>query len=284
MRVFVIVILVLVTVISISIVTPLTMNKPEKVEEIQNKTAHASCTNESSQNIQSELQSIFASLPHRIEKETLKRIFTQPTQFLCDVKVVLRNTPRDLLQLVDKQHILENYTPHDLVQLNTYKDVLTLNKKNLQLRKVAIEPLLAMVYDAAREGITLSLSSTYRSYEYQKKVFMRNVKTLGKVKASRESAPAGASQHQLGLAIDFGCICSEFKNTQAGLWLAKHAWKYGFSLSFPKNQERITGYIFESWHYRYIGKYAASFEKKYFKRGQQHVIELLQHAEQLRNL
>lgn len=280
MRIFAIVLLI--TTISLSIFVPRTIAKT--AEKKYKKAPHVLCANQSPQNIQRELRSIFASLPHRVTQETLTRILKQPIQFLCDAKTVLHNTPRDILKLVDKQHSIENYTPRDITQLDTYKDILTLNKKGLQLRKVAVEPLLAMVHDAAQEGITLPISSTYRSYEYQKKVFARNVKTLGKARASRESAPAGMSQHQLGLTIDFGCICPEFENTHANRWLVKNAWKYGFSLSFPKNQEHITGYIFESWHYRYIGKYAAAFEKKHFTKGQQHVLELLQYKEQLLKL
>ncbi len=250
----------------------------------QNTAQESGCSARSLDSAKQALSKLFASLPHAIEKTSMQRIMKNPLSFFCDMQSVLKNTPQDIIRLVDKQHSIGNYAPSDLVKLDAHQHVLRLNKKDLEFRAVTLKPLLAMVRDASHEGITLLISSTYRSYEYQKKVFARNVKTLGRAQAERESARAGTSQHQLGLTIDFGCICPEFEKTRASSWLKEHAWKYGFSLSFPPNQEHITGYMFESWHYRYIGKDAAAFEKKYFMQGQQHVLEILEQARELLNL
>lgn len=75
------------------------------------------------------------------------------------------------------------------------------------------------------------------------------------------SAPPGASQHQLGTVIDLGSIDDSYADTAEGKWMFKNAWKYGWSLSYPKDMEHITGYKWESWHYRYLGVEACKFQK-----------------------
>ena len=121
-----------------------------------------------------------------------------------------------------------------------------------------------MVEDARVEGITLLISSTYRSYEYQDKLFKWNVEQNGLETAERESARPGTSQHQLGTTIDFGSITDEYAYTTAGMWLLDNAWKYGFSLSYPDGYENLTGYRYESWHFRYITPQATKLQRDYF--------------------
>ena len=135
--------------------------------------------------------------------------------------------------------------------------------------------LLQMVSAARADGVTLLFSSSYRSYEYQEAVYEREVKTYGQQAADRESARPGTSQHQLGTAIDFGSITDAFAGTRAGRWLAAHAREFGFSLSFPKGYEEVTGYRYESWHYRYITRPAAKLQKEYFDDIQQYLLEFL---------
>ena len=126
-----------------------------------------------------------------------------------------------------------------------------------------------------KDGITLLVSSTYRSYDYQKKLFARYVAQDGEALAERYSARAGTSQHQLGTAIDFGSITDEFAETKQGKWLYAHAAEYGFSLSFPAGYEDVTGYMWECWHYRYIGKDACALQKKWFGDIQQYMMEFI---------
>jgi D-alanyl-D-alanine carboxypeptidase len=101
------------------------------------------------------------------------------------------------------------------------------------------------------------------------------VKTYGQEMADRESARPGASQHQLGTAIDFGSITDAFAETRAGRWLVAHAWEYGFSLSYPQGYEGITGYRYESWHYRFITKAGVLLQRRYFGDVQQYLLEFL---------
>ena len=125
------------------------------------------------------------------------------------------------------------------------------------------------------DGITLLISSTYRSYDYQAKLFQRWVDTDGLEEAERESARPGTSQHQLGSAIDFGSISNDFINTKMGKWLFNNAWKYGWTLSFPQQYEDITGYRYECWHYRFVGIPAAQLQRKYFNDVQQYMLEFI---------
>lgn len=112
-----------------------------------------------------------------------------------------------------------------------------------------------------KEGIRLTAFSTYRSYHYQKGLFDRYVKQHGESEANRFSARAGQSEHQTGLAFDVGEVGKQhewarqaFGNTDAGKWVAKNAHHYGFIIRYPQGKENITGYIYEPWHLRYLGK------------------------------
>ncbi len=180
----------------------------------------------------------------------------------------------DFLMLVDKNNALaENYEPADLVSLNDYP--LARNRADLRLRKAIMPALLEMDASARSLGLRLVYSSTYRSYAYQRDVYDRWVRQLGQAEADRVSARPGHSQHQLGTAIDFGSIDNSFADTAAGRWLYENAWLYGFSLSYPRGYEAISGYDWESWHYRYIGRAGALLEREYFSGLQQHFLLVL---------
>jgi D-alanyl-D-alanine carboxypeptidase len=179
-----------------------------------------------------------------------------------------------LLRRVDKSALLPaGYEPADLVALDG--SGLSLSRRGHRLRKPAYEALLAMDRAARKDGITLLISSTYRSHEYQGTVFARNVAESGRAEALRVSAPPGASQHQLGTAIDFGDITDAFASTPAGRWMARNAGNYGFSLSYPQGMEILTGYMWESWHYRYIGIPAVLLQNEFFGGVQQHLMQFL---------
>lgn len=106
---------------------------------------------------------------------------------------------------------------------------------------------------AKEEGINLKIVSGYRSYEYQKGLYNNYVKSDGKDNADTYSARPGHSEHQTGLAADLNLVDTSFENTKEGIWLANNCYKYGFILRYPKGKQGITGYIYEPWHFRYIG-------------------------------
>ncbi len=180
--------------------------------------------------------------------------------------------------LVDKRRILSaDYEPRNLADLGELAarsgNAFKANRAGLKLRAEAAEALVRMGEAARADGITLLVSSAYRSYAYQEQVYARVVAELGQEAADRESARPGRSQHQLGLAADFGSIDDSFAETKAGKWLAANAGRFGWSLSFPRGYESVTGYRWESWHYRYVGTAAASLIEKRFGGIQQYCLE-----------
>ncbi len=203
--------------------------------------------------------------------------------FLLDLNYVLQNDKDDLFTLADKTHFLaQDYKPADVLPLEKNDDYV-FYRDDLSLRVPAEISLREMARGAKQDGITLVVSSTFRSYDYQKIVYERNVKQMGQEAADRESARPGTSQHQLGTAVDFGSITDEFAQTKAGKWLNSNAMKYGWSLSFPQGYEPVTGYRWECWHYRYIGIPACAFQEKWFKNVQQYMMEFIYAWKQLNN-
>lgn len=121
-----------------------------------------------------------------------------------------------------------------------------------------------------REGLDIKIISDYRSYDEQRRVYDSSVEGYGKEAADEMTSLPGHSEHQTGYAFDFWTnddtvtIDDSFDNTAEAEWLAKNAYKYGFILRYPRGKEAITGYKFESWHYRFVGPELA---KKVFDSG-----------------
>lgn len=205
----------------------------------------------------------------------LEHINRNFSEFSSELAEVLNHDKENLLILVDKKHFLpDGYVPHNLISLSVKRSYV-LNRKDLSLTQTAERALEKMAGAARKDGITLVVSSTYRPYTYQKNLFDRYVRESGEKAAERFSARAGTSQHQLGTVIDFGSITNDFAQTRAGKWMAKNAGLYGWSLSFPKGYEAVTGYVWESWHYRYIGVEACRLQKKWFGDIQQYMLEYI---------
>lgn len=218
------------------------------------------------------LQRVFDSLSQRTRDGIVNG---DAQEFLADLQRVLASDTDDLLTLVDKQHYLAaDFVPADIAALKP-NDFYLLNRNDLSLRLPVEKALRKMALAAKEDGINLVVSSTYRSYDYQKNLYERNVRQLGKAVADRESAPPGASQHQLGVAVDFGSITDEFAQTKQGRWLAENAGDYGWSLSFPDGYEDVTGYRWECWHFRYVGVAAVEFQRKWFSDVQQFMLEFI---------
>jgi D-alanyl-D-alanine carboxypeptidase len=147
-----------------------------------------------------------------------------------------------------------SYVPADLVTVA----VRTIS--NGQMRQPAATALEAMFAAAAAEGAgQLQIQNAYRSYATQLSVHARLVASLGTAKADAQSARAGYSEHQTGLAVDIAAYPSKcdiaacFSTTPQGQWLAANAWRFGFILRYPADKVAVTGYIFEPWHFRYVG-------------------------------
>ena len=143
----------------------------------------------------------------------------------------------------------------------TYIDGILLVNKKYSLPKnygngidsEAMKYLKMLQNEAKKIGYDIKLISSYRSYDYQYKLYNKYVAKHGKEKADTFSAMPGHSEHQTGLAFDVGKIDDNFGNTEEGKWLAKNAHLYGFIIRYPKGKEQITGYKYEPWHIRYLG-------------------------------
>lgn len=214
-----------------------------------------------------------ATLPERIQR----RILRVPQYFTELLFATLTDLPEESMQLVDKTHALPlDYMPPDLTSLSQYGEVLSLTVIDMQISERVIPDLLAMSAEAAHDGIVIPTSSAYRSYAYQEFIYNNSVEAFGQEETDRSVARAGHSQHQLGTAIDFGDISEGFGDTPAGQWLLQNGWRFGFSISYPRGQTEETGYKYESWHYRYIGRSAAQLERYFFESRQQLLIEYLE--------
>lgn len=164
-----------------------------------------------------------------------------------------------LLLQADKEHHLGVYAPTDLIPIPGFP--------TMNLRQEAATALTTMAQSAEEAGIRLSVISAYRSFATQQVLFAQYSSIYGEEAANTFSARPGYSEHQLGTTIDFGNndvndLTKEFENTRQGRWLMENAHYFGFVMSYPEGKEDITGYIYEPWHYRYIGtKYANDFRK-----------------------
>lgn len=184
-------------------------------------------------------------------------------------KKVIQNYS-NTLALVNKTYFLpESYIPGDLVRANVNYSFGDQQIEKALMRQEAATALEQMFAGAKAQGIELYAVSGYRSAARQKVLFDAEVQQHGIEKAQEAVAIPGQSEHQTGLTMDISSrsvdllLTQEYENTAEGKWLANNAHKYGFILRYPKGKEAITGYKYEPWHFRYVGKEYAKviFEK-----------------------
>ena len=212
---------------------------------------------------------VVSQLPDNMQNGILDNM----ESFKSDLARVLEEESRFFI-IADKSHLLTaDYNPGELVSLDGKG--IKVNKKGMKLEKVTFEALKKMIDDSAKEGLSLMVSSAYRDYKYQVGLYNYYISKYGKEKTDTFSAPPGASQHQLGTVVDFNDVENTFAGTEEEKWLTENAWKYGFSLSFPKDYEDVTGYSWESWHFRYVTRAGAEFQKKYFDNIQHYMLLFL---------
>lgn len=133
-----------------------------------------------------------------------------------------------------------------------------------KLDKRMTDAMKDFVAAARAQGLSVYLSSGYRSYDEQNYLYQRKVSQYGEEQAKKIVAPPGTSEHQTGLACDITDKYYEFKdssleNTALYQWMSQHCQEYGFIVRYPKDKEDVTGIIYEPWHFRYVGKDAAEY-------------------------
>lgn len=165
----------------------------------------------------------------------------------------ITDTSKGNTMLVNKYNALsKDYEVEDLKTISktySYGD----NKK---LNKEAYDAFISLADDAKKEGYTILIVSSYRTYQDQEDVWKDYKASFGTKKADAYAARAGSSEHETGLAIDvadYNDKNDKFEATESFKWMQTNAHKYGYILRYPKGKENITGYSYEAWHYRYVG-------------------------------
>lgn len=178
----------------------------------------------------------------------------------------------DYLLLVNRDNLLEStYMPTDLVAIEDVipSNILKVKYSGTKANRTAVEALYRMLEDAVEQGIgNWQVSSAYRSYAEQQKLVDNSVASYQSknpgwsrsrcLSATYQTvAPAGASEHQTGLAFDITVPGVSFTGTAQQKWLHEHCYEYGFIVRFTEEKQALTGFIAESWHFRYVGTEAA---------------------------
>lgn len=164
------------------------------------------------------------------------------------------------LLLANKNNVVKNYSPTvKKFDAKYCQDSVTA----YQLDERAFDDAMDMILAAKKDGISLVILSSYRTYDRQMTLYKNKVKVyLNKGYSQKDAeeiastivAVPGTSDHNLGLAIDFNYLDEKYENKPSLVWLRNHAEEYGFVMRYPKSKQNITGVIYEPWHYRYVGK------------------------------
>lgn len=172
-------------------------------------------------------------------------------------KINIHN-PSNVTCLINKEYsILDSWQPSDLVTIENELE------GTYYLRKEAADSWNTMHQDAKKQNVNIFVISSYRTKEYQEKLYNKYLAS-DPVNAPYYSAKPRASEHELGLAIDISYdqyLHQNIQETEIGKWMHDNAYKYGWVMRYPDQKTDITGYVFESWHYRYVGKELATILK-----------------------
>lgn len=191
-------------------------------------------------------------------KEIITRVNSNlDYEFYIDSKEA--DISKETYTLVNKYNYLnKDYVPNNLVNVT---GIYARDKAELVM--IAYDNFIKMADAARKENLTIKVTTGYRSYNFQSNLYNNYVKADGVKNADTYSARPGYSEHQLGYSVDLtnakNVSFSDFENTDEYIWLQENAYKYGFIMRYPKDKEYITGYMFESWHYRYVGVDVATY-------------------------
>lgn len=182
-------------------------------------------------------------------------------------KQLAEDEKNGLLILVNKENpVAFDYVPDDLIPISHYAK----NRSPLgrTMRKAAAEAFEELAQAAADAGYEIVATTAYRSYEFQNTLYTNYVKQYGEKQADTFSARPGTSEHQTGLAVDVSSpsinyeLLRSYADTDEGRWLSENAYKFGYIIRYEAGRENITGYMYEPWHIRYVGRVAAEEIKK----------------------
>lgn len=185
---------------------------------------------------------------------------TRPSAKAFDKKQHSLDDPASLWVVANKRRPLNppQYAPQTAAPAMQLR--LAASYPEMQISSLAVADMEALANAATAAGLPLMFASGYRSYSSQVAVYNNEVRNYGQAQADRQSARPGHSEHQTGLAADLApasgeCLIAEcFGELPEGQWLAAHAHEYGFIIRYPQGKEAVTGYLYEPWHVRYVGR------------------------------
>lgn len=192
-------------------------------------------------------------------------VTSEKDDLIKEIKVTVTKKEKEVIKEEKKEEVVEESKPTEVVEKDgiTYIDGIMIVNKTYSLpssynpgglTNEFMDAFYEMQSAAALDNINLFIASGYRSYDYQVELYNAYVERDGKEAADTYSARPGYSEHQTGLAADINAADSSFEDTAEAIWLDKNCYKYGFVVRFPKGKENYTGYTYEPWHLRYVGK------------------------------
>ena len=178
-----------------------------------------------------------------------------PSQFVTPTGVTLDANFSRLLLINGKNPLPDDYDTNVREYLVEIDPKYRNNDNVTQIHKDIYPYITAMVAAAQADGVDLRVWSPFRSYAIQNDLFQKQVNRVGgdEVKAATVVARPGTSEHNTGLCADFNMASDTFESTDMYTWMCENAGDYGFVLRYPKNKQSITGVIYESWHWRFVG-------------------------------
>ncbi len=227
-------------------------------------------------NSSSEVSSVASSKESSSKSSTKKDKWANATVRPSDIKNPTGLTSVDRTNNSGKNWQLTLVNPWNTLHTSYQVDVAEIDSRfgaGKLFDARAVGYLNAMCEAALEDGISLSVISAHRTYDYQQMLYNNEVAEYKMYNpgcseeealkgAATEVARPGTSEHNLGLAVDFNSVEQNFENTEAFNWLNKHCTEYGFILRYSASTQDITGVIYEPWHYRYVGKENAKKIKK----------------------
>lgn len=206
-----------------------------------------------------------ASIPS--ELEGLELIDQESLGLTSDIEYLKARTEKDyVIEIINGITYVDGYLianktyalPSDYVPTDTHADMTGVEYSKEGIINEAWAAWEKLDAAAAGESLDLYISSGYRSYSCQEGLYNNYVARDGKAAADTYSARAGHSEHQSGWCFDLNTINDSFAKTAEGKWVNDNCWKYGFIIRYPEGKSDITGYKYESWHLRYVGKELAA--------------------------
>ena len=224
------------------------------LEENQDQKKNIGEQEENIEELQEQIQDLQTELGIEVEKFDELEDRVKDSLETVETLKKISEIDQELLQKYSKVFFLnEHYAPKELEDID---DDFLITDRQLQIKK-EVEPFLDdLLEDAEDDDIDIAVISAYRSFNTQRVIKEGFIVTHGTTAANTFSADQGFSEHQLGTAVDFttrtiGSSLSKFKDTDTYEWLLDNAYKYGFTLSYPEDN---AFYIFEPWHWRFVGK------------------------------